>query len=276
MISIVTPTFNGLDLLKRCRASIADQRGVDVEHIVMDGGSTDGTVAWLQQNDIHHVSQKDAGMYDALNKGWALCKGDILAWLNCDEQYLPDSLALVEQAFASNPDVDILFGDALVVDPAGRLICYRKHIPLRPSWVMAAKHLYLLSCALFFRRRFFDEGHRFDIGFRTAGDHDLVLRLLRAGFRTRHLPAYLATFMMTGGNQSASPRAAKETELLWKATPGWVKALRLPINATRLATKHLHGCYRQSSPITYAVYTDQLDRRESISETRPSWRWPAA
>lgn len=275
MISIVTPCFNSLNLLKRCCASIADQTGVELEHIVMDGGSSDGTVAWLQQEGIAHVSQNDAGMYDALNKGWAKCRGNIFAWLNCDEQYLPGVLAGVERAFADHPDVDILFGDALVVDERGDLICYRKHISLRPTWIMAARHLYILSCATFFRRRFFDEGHRFDIGFRAAGDHDLVLRMLQMGYTSRHLPGYLATFMMTGANQSTSPQAVQEAALIWEATPAWVRSLRLPINLTRLAAKLACGTYLQQRPLTYAIYTDRLDRRTPFSALCPSWKWPA-
>lgn len=271
--SIVTPSLNSLDSLKRCRASMADQEGVELEHLVMDGGSTDGTVEWLKKEKVSHISQKDGGMYDALNQGWAKCRGDILAWLNCDEQYLPSTLARIERAFAENPGIDILFGDALVVDQRGHLLCYRKHPPLRPAWIMAARHLYILSCATFFRRRFFDEGLRFDTSFRVAGDQELVLRMLQKGYRARHLPRYLATFMMTGENLSTSPRAHQETLRLWEATPSWVKALRIPLNTARLASKLLSGAYAQEAPLTYAMYTDRLGQRQSFSASDPSWRW---
>src|SRR5205809_81991 len=88
-VSVITPSFNMLEFLKRCHRSVADQ-GVHLEHIVMDGGSSDGTAEWLAGSDVSlWQSASDAGMYDAVNKGLQLASGDILAYLNCDEQYLP-------------------------------------------------------------------------------------------------------------------------------------------------------------------------------------------
>jgi glycosyltransferase involved in cell wall biosynthesis len=95
-ISIVTPSYNMLDYLKRCHASIADQEKVSFEHLVIDGASKDGTPEWLRENpDIVSLSEPDNGMYDAINKGFRLAKGRILAYLNCDEQYLPGTLKYV-------------------------------------------------------------------------------------------------------------------------------------------------------------------------------------
>ena len=133
-ISIITPSYNMLDYLKRCRASVADQSGVEVEHIVADGGSTDGTVDWLAtQGESMRVGEKadsdlipfrffsgkDGGMYDALNKGFDSASGDVVAWLNCDEQYLEGTLALVAERFKSDPGLGLVFGGALLVSPGG-------------------------------------------------------------------------------------------------------------------------------------------------------------
>ncbi len=275
IFSIITPSFNSLSYLKSCCASIADQQHVKVQHLVMDAGSTDGTVEWLQHQKVDYVSERDRGMYDALNKGWSRSTGDILAWLNCDEQYLPGTLARVEDAFARHPEVDLIFGDALVIDPAGQLLCYRKHAPLRACWVMAARHLYILSCALFMRRRFFDEGFRFNIDYRIVGDHELILRLLRAGYTARHLPGFLATFAVDGENLSTTPRALAESAQLGRATPRWVRALRLPLNASRLVLKAARGSYRAPDPLRYSIFADRIDRRTEFAASRPTWRWPA-
>src|SRR5580658_6593149 len=124
--SVVTPSFRQSQWLKLCVASVADQ-GVEVEHIVQDACSDDGTLDWLLTDPrVQAVSEKDAGMYDAVNRGLRRASGQILSYLNCDEQYLPGALQAVETHFESHPDVEMLFGDCLVVDAKGDFICYRK------------------------------------------------------------------------------------------------------------------------------------------------------
>ena len=101
--TIVTPSFNMLSYLKLCHRSIADQE-VDCEHVVIDGGSADGTADWLDRHpNIISISEPDDGMYDAVNKGFALAKGEILAYLNCDEQYLPGALKSSWRLFLVTP-----------------------------------------------------------------------------------------------------------------------------------------------------------------------------
>ena len=92
MLSIITPSFRSSAWLKLCLASVADQQ-VELEHIVQDAGSDDGTLDWLPQDRRARVFvEKDQGMYDAINRGLRRASGDILAYLNCDEQYLPGAL----------------------------------------------------------------------------------------------------------------------------------------------------------------------------------------
>lgn len=89
LVSVVTPSFRSSQWLKLCIASVADQ-GIPVEHIVQDAGSDDGTLDWLPQDArVRAFIEKDQGMYDAINRGFRRATGDIFAWLNCDEQYLP-------------------------------------------------------------------------------------------------------------------------------------------------------------------------------------------
>jgi glycosyltransferase involved in cell wall biosynthesis len=94
--SIVTPSFRNSSWLKLCIASVADQQGVELEHIVQDSCSDDGTQDWLPQDKrVKAFIEKDGGMYDAVNRGYRRATGDILAYLNCDEQYLPGALKAV-------------------------------------------------------------------------------------------------------------------------------------------------------------------------------------
>ena len=116
-ISVVTPSFNSWPWLQLASASVADQ-GVPLEHVVQDGLSVDGTREWLAHGcppSVAPESARDAGMYDAINRGFSRSRGEILCHLNCDEQYLPGALARVVDYFAQHPEVDILFGDVVVV-----------------------------------------------------------------------------------------------------------------------------------------------------------------
>ncbi len=89
-ISIVTPSFRPGPWLRLCMASVADQEAVTFEHIIQDAGSDDGTLDWLRaEPQVRTFVEKDGGMYDAINRGLQRATGDIVAYLNCDEQYLP-------------------------------------------------------------------------------------------------------------------------------------------------------------------------------------------
>ena len=115
-----------LGYLKLCCASVSDQRGISIEHLVVDAGSTDGTVDWLMAKvGVTAIIEEDKGMYDAINKGYHRAKGEILAYLNCDEQYLPGVLRFVKHYFDARPRVDVLFGSVLIVRPNGSLLSYR-------------------------------------------------------------------------------------------------------------------------------------------------------
>ena len=106
--SIVTPSFRNSRWLKLCIASVADQQGVEFEHIVQDSCSDDGTQNWLPQDKrVKAFIEKDTGMYDAVNRGYRRAQGDILAYLNCDEQYLPGALRAVGDYFAAHPEVEV-------------------------------------------------------------------------------------------------------------------------------------------------------------------------
>lgn len=275
--SVVTPSFNMLSYLKRCRASIADQGISPIEHIVMDAVSTDGTVKWLEQTDeIVSVVQKDKGMYDAINKGWARSSGKFISYLNCDEQYLPGTLDFVSSFFAKNDGVDVLFGDVLIVDAAGDLLAFRKGY--KPRWpYIATSHLYVLSCTMFLRRRVFDSGLVFDINYKDIGDYDFVIRLLRAGFKSVHVKRYLSVFTMTGKNMSQGENAMRERIQTWNGLPIWLKIFKHPLNAARLLEKMMSGAYFQKTPLNYALYTstDLTERTQFQADKIPnSWKWP--
>ena len=273
-VSVITPCYNGGAFLPRCCASVADQGEALAEHIVVDGGSTDGTVEWLKrQQSLRWVSEKDRGMYDAINKGFRMAGGDIVAHLNCDEQYLPGTLAAVADVFARHPGVDIVFGDLVLVRPDGSPLAFRKAYPLRWPYV-AASFLYVSTCTLFYRRRLIEEGFRLDPEYKTAGDADFVVRLLRAGYRTFHVKRFLSAFTMTGSNMGSSDAAAGEGSILYARAPGWVRRAAWLLRALRLLEKGLSGAYGHRGPVSYSIYTnDSPACRKPFKAEFLSCRW---
>jgi len=274
-ISIITPSYNMLPYLKCCAASIADQKGVCVDHIVIDANSIDGTQEWLAgQSKIRFISELDNGMYDAINKGLKYAKGDILAYLNCDEQYLPGTLAFVMEYFVSHPDVDVLFGDFLVVNSDGSLVSYRK--AFQPRWYyIQATHLYVFTCTMFMRRKLIEDGMSFDTTYRSIADSLFVIDVLKKRYKVRHVKRYMSVFMMTGRNQLISDNSSKEIERMNSEHGYWCsKILKHPLNLLRITEKLLHGCYFEKYPLSYSIYTgDNIDKRKSFSILHGSPLW---
>ena len=209
-LSIITPSFRNAEWLKLCIASVADQRNVEVEHIVQDSCSDDGTQEWLAKDlRVRAFIEKDAGMYDAINRGLRRANGDILGYLNCDEQYLPGTLARVAAFFQAHPDVEVVFGDAVLIDADGKPLSYRRVVPPERNHVRWV-HLNTLTCATFFRRELLSRGFYFDPQWKAIGDAVWVDRLLAEGVKVAVLPELLSAFAFTGSNLGASARANEE------------------------------------------------------------------
>ncbi len=274
-VSVVTPSFNMLDQLQRCCASVADQTAVGCEHIVMDGGSTDRTPDWLREHPsvISH-SGRDNGMYDAINRGFRIARGDIIAHLNCDEQYLPATLQYVQRYFREHPNVDVLVGNVLTVRPDGELIAYRKcYRPIEP--VVLSSPLHVFTAAMFFRRRVINDGHFYDASYKDIGDVEFVLRLLRAGYRFEHVSHYMSTFTITGYNRSVHVATIpEEVRRLRAHSPWWVKRFRPAWRSLGWGMKLLAGAYFEKMPINYSIYpSGEAAARIAFTAHAASFRW---
>ncbi|MBV9325370.1 MAG: glycosyltransferase [Chloroflexi bacterium] len=276
-ISIITPSLNMLDYLRRCHASIADQKGVSFEHIVMDGGSRDGSAEWLRSSpSVVGVVQPDQGMYDAINKGLRLARGELVSYLNCDEQYLPGTLSFVKEFFDTHPHIDVVAGDTLLIRPDGSLIAYRKAYPF-PLPLLLSAHLQFHSSSFFFRRRIVDSGELFDPTLRDVGDQEFVARLLRKKYRFAFCRRYLSAFTMTGANRGQNPQARQEGMKMRATRPRWVLTLSRPLRLVRWAIKLLYGAYFERMPIVYAVYdASEVDSRRVFFAKSASFRWRLA
>ncbi len=273
-VSIVTPSFRRSAWLRLCIASVADQQ-VEVEHIVQDSESDDGTLDWLPRDPrVKVFVEKDQGMYDGINRGLRRAGGDILAYLNCDEEYLPGALLAVDGFFERHPHIDVLFGDVVMVDNEGRYLYHRKmQTPLKyHTWTC---HLSTLSCAMFFRRRvFFDYGELFNPRLRDVGDGEWMVRLLKRRVEMAALGQFTSAFTYTGANMSVGPNARRERRELFQSAPFWARQLKPLFIAQHRLRRLAGGMYRQR-PFAYEIYTRASpDRRQRFEVSRPSFQRP--
>jgi glycosyltransferase involved in cell wall biosynthesis len=271
--SIITPSFRSSDWLKLCIPSVADQE-VELEHIVQDSVSDDGTMDWLPQDKrVKAYFEKDRGMYDAVNRGMRKAKGEIIAYLNCDEQYLPGALKAVQDFFARNPRVEIALADSLVVNEDGSFNCFRKvHIPWESHTRLHS--LCALTCSIFFRRSLIDERkHFFDDRYRDLGDGDWMVRALRNRIPMKVMRHYTAVFTETGANMNLKPNAVREKAEFRAAAPALVRAAKpLIANAYHLK-RFFEGGYFQK-PLSYEIYTKASPSqrvRFDVAKPTPFW-----
>jgi glycosyltransferase involved in cell wall biosynthesis len=271
--SIITPSFRSSAFLKLCIASVADQE-VGLEHIVQDGGSDDGTLDWLPADRrVRAFVEKDSGMYDAVNRGLRRSSGEILAYLNCDEQYLPGALLAVSDYFDQHPAVDLLFSDFVVVDGRGDFVCYRK-VQLPGRHHIRVAHLPTSTCSMFFRRSILDErGIYFDPKWRVVGDAEWMLRLIEAGVSMAVLRRFTSVFADTGDNLCLSAGAQREQRMMFESAPWWAKRFKRALVCAHRLRRALGGTYFQK-PFDYALYTaDSAGKRVARHVAAPTFVW---
>ena len=272
-ISIVTPSFRNSEWLKLCIASVADQGLVD-EHIVQDAGSDDGTLDWLvSDRRVKAHVERDRGMYDGINRGLQKASGDILAYINCDEQYLPGSLKSVLQFFEENPAVEVVFGHAVAVDVAGNYLSHRKvQVPSRAH--TAVLPLSTLTCATFFRRSLIaDRKILFDPMWRYCGDSVWILAMLDAHVPMAVIPQFTSVFTVTGSNLSLEAKAQEEARKLRANAPTWTQCLRPLVLLNHRLRRLLGGVYSQQ-PFDFSLYTRESPNvRVTRHVQRPTCRW---
>lgn len=273
-LSVITPSFRSSRWLKLCIPSVADQ-GVALEHIVQDSESDDGTRDWLPHDRrVTAIFEKDKGMYDAINRGLRRASGGICSYLNCDEQYLPGALAAVQEYFATHPHIEVLFADAVVVDPTGGYMCHRPAILPTRYHSMVTNNLAILTCATFFRRRVFAErGLFFDTKWRDMGDAHWILSLLDKKVPMAVLRRFTTSFTDTGENMNLRPNAIREKAETFQMAPFWARRLKHLVALKYRVRKMAAGGYSQA-PFQYSIYTtDSPARRVTFPVAKPTARW---
>jgi len=262
--TVVTPSLNQGAYLDEALRSVGVQRPAALEHLVIDGGSRDGSLDILRRHaagsrtQLRWVSEPDRGQSHALNKGFLQARGEIVGWLNSDDRYLPGCFTAIARAFAAYPEADVIYGDYNWIDERGRVFRIRREIEFSYFVLLYHRVRYIPTTATFFRRRIFEEGNLLDERLHFAMDYEFFLRLSSRGYGFRHIPVVLADFRFHRASKSCSmpeKQLQEQEEVMRRYSPilraqgsplsrGIVSAvLRSTAAALRYSEKTVRGYY---------------------------------
>ena len=201
-VSVITPSYNSAEFIEDAILSVSRQERVAVEHIVIDGASSDGTIDIVKRHaGVQWISEPDRGQSDAINKGFLRARGELMGWLNADDYYLPASLEAIARAAREHPEADVIYGDCVFVDAEGRILRSKVEHEFDRS-VLMYFGCYIPSTSTFFRRRVIEWGALLDCDYRVCMDFEYFARLAHAGFRFHYVPRIVAAFRWHGTNVS--------------------------------------------------------------------------
>jgi glycosyltransferase involved in cell wall biosynthesis len=207
LVTIVTAVFNAQPYISGCLESVLAQDYPNLEHIVLDGGSSDGTIEVLRLYDDRIALWKsgpDKGVYDAWNNGLAEARGEWICFLGADDELLPGTVTAYMNLAARNPDAEYLSSQIRWIHPSG----YVNPAHGRPwTWRRFAKSMCVAHPGSMHRRSLYDRLGAYDISYRSAADYELLLRA-RGELKTAFMP--VATVMMRAGGVSDNSAALRE------------------------------------------------------------------
>jgi glycosyltransferase involved in cell wall biosynthesis len=214
-ISVITPSFGQAEFLEDCLRSVAAQSHPGVEHLVLDGGSQDGSLEILARHagrpGLRFWSEPDRGQAHAINKGFDLASGDIVCWLNCDDLFFDANvLARVAAVFAAHPEVQLVVGDGYRADRHGRLLA---PIVLDPEALNTRRMRqadFVLQPSAFWRR----SALRLDESYDYAFDWLFFVQMFEQGHPCYYLRDYLSIYRFYGSNKTAQDGARRKREIL--------------------------------------------------------------
>ena len=271
---ILTPTLNRRAMLGEALQSVAAQGWPKVQHIIADGGSSDGTLEWLAGREALVLGGPDAGIYDGLNRAAGAADGDIIGWLNSDDQYAAGALAAAAAAFARDDGLAALCGAALI-ERAGRverIYAGQDIADLSPGAVLIGP---TLPNAWFFRRAAFMAAGPFSTALRFAADGDFMMRFGRLGLRHGHVDDLVYRYRRHEGSATISDAASRalREDMLARAKLAWRCALarrarskalprRLGLALRRASKRRRRGTTR-AAPAAWSVGFGQAAHRSA-------------
>ena len=197
-VSVITVCFNAENTLQHTIDSVVRQSYPDIEYIIIDGCSDDGTVKIIKENEQHiakWLSEPDNGMYDAMNKGIKISTGDLIAFINADDWYEDGTVASVVSNYQKNPDVDVIHGNEIRRSADGRILWVRR--PNR-NYKSLIKGMTMFHPTCFITRRSYNRWGQYDIRYSLAADYELLLRFYIKGAQICYIDKTLANFRVGG------------------------------------------------------------------------------
>lgn len=214
-ISIITITFNSAKTIQRALESVQSQTYADIEHIIVDGASTDGTKELIEtyakkHQNVRWKSEKDSGIYNAINKGIRMATGDVIGFLHSDDVFFsPDSIGQIAAAF-EDEKVDVVYGD-LQYCKGPKVVRRWKSNDFNPcalkyGWMPPHPTVYV-------RREVYQQVGEYDEWFRISADYDMMLRIFTAGYKSKYIPQVLVCMEVGGAsNKNTQARLSKTQE----------------------------------------------------------------
>lgn len=217
LVSIVTPSFNMAKYLPETIESVLSQDYPRIEYIVVDGGSTDGTPEILERykDRLRYVSGTDLGPSDAAYQGFRQSQGEIVAWLNADDSYLPGAVRKAVDYLQGHPDVDVVYGEGWWIDENGGIISRYPTLPFDPK--VLERDCFICQPAAFLRASAYRRCE-LDPNVNRSFDYDLWIRMSKAGIRFASIPDYLANSRMHSG-----AKTIYEREIVFQASMNLLK-----------------------------------------------------
>jgi glycosyltransferase involved in cell wall biosynthesis len=259
----VVPSFNQARYLPACLDSVLSQDYPDVELIVMDGGSTDGSADVLRSYGdrlAYWVSAPDGGQTRALIEGFRRSTGEIQCWLNSDDLHEPGALFDVAAYFTKHAEVDAVFGNAIWVDAAGKFLRMQKEIPFN-RFLWTYTYNYIPGMSTFWRRSVYEKVGGLDARFDLAMDADLFIRFADAGARIAHVDRTWSRIRFYAAQKNRRLRARSDEEDLairrryWgRDTPRFYALKRFVARGIRFLWRLLSGCYGRGYRVDLGRY----------------------
>ena len=232
-VSVITPSFNQAAFLKQTMDSVLDQAIPGMEYVVIDGGSTDGSVDLIRSYEDRltgWVSEKDRGQADAVNKGVSRTHGDVIGWLNSDDYFLPGALAKALDFLSAHPDTDAVYGDVISINGEGKMINVMRFDQYSAEDLMTFR--VISQPGVFFRRSAWEKAGGLDLSYHFMLDHHLWLRMITRGkFVYLQEPLAAARFHEAAKNRAHTEDFGREAYRLadWMLTDPLTAEIAKPI-----------------------------------------------